>query len=80
MSKKCTNCGSYNTERSVKGTTNYFLRQTARFAVAGGASLVVGTLNKSAGQGVGRSILRNTERWASGVNQYYCCECGRDFC
>lgn len=79
MSKQCTNCGSYNTERSMRGTANYFLRQTARFAVAGGTSLVVGTFNKSAGQGAGRAMLHNTENWVSTIKLYYCCDCGKDF-
>lgn len=79
MSKKCTICGSYNTERSVRGTANYALRQAARFAVAGGMSMVVGVFNRAAGQGAGRAMLHNTENWVQGVNQYYCCHCHKDF-
>lgn len=79
MSKKCSLCGSYNTERSIGGTANYALRQAGRLAIAGGASMVVSIFNKYAGRGVGGEVLKNTERWVSGVKQYYCCECKQCF-
>jgi len=79
MSKKCSHCGSYNTERSITGTANYVFRQTGRFVIAGGASIVVGIFNKYAGRGVGSGVLRNTESWISGVDQYYCCDCKNKF-
>lgn len=79
MSKQCTYCGSYNTERSVMGTANFALRQAARLSVSAGALFVVGSFNKSAGQGAGRAMLRNTESWVSGVKQFHCCHCGNDF-
>ena len=79
MSKQCTNCGSYNTERSVGGTVNYLARQTGRLIVSGAASVAVGIFNKSAGHGVGHAMLKNTENWVSGVDQYHCCNCHRDF-
>lgn len=58
MSKKCSLCGSYNTERSVTGTANYALRQAGRFVIAGGASVVVGIFNKYAGRGVASGVWR----------------------
>jgi len=79
MSKKCPHCGSYNTERSVGGTANYLARQTGRLVVSGTASLLVGIFNRSAGQGAGRAMLKNTENWVSGVDQFHCCNCGKDF-
>ena len=79
MSKKCTYCGSYNTERSVGGTANYAMRQAGRLLVSGVTSMAVGIFNRSAGQGAGRAMLKNTENWVSGVDQFHCCECGRDF-
>lgn len=79
MSKKCSLCGSYNTERSVTGTANYALRQAGRFVIAGGASVVVGIFNKYAGRGVASGVWRNTENWVSGISQYYCCDCHKDF-
>lgn len=79
MSKKCSECGSYNTERSISGTANYAIRQTGRFVIAGTASFVVGIFNKYAGRGVGSGVLRNTENWINGVNQYYCCNCHKNF-
>lgn len=79
MSKKCTHCGSYNTERSVMGTANFALRQAARLSVSAGAVFVVGCFNKTAAHGAGHAMLHNTENWVSGVKQFHCCECGNDF-
>ena len=79
MSKQCPYCKSYNTERSLGGTANYAVRQAGRLLVAGGTAMVVGLFNRSAGQGAGRAMLKNTENWVSGVDQFHCCNCGKDF-
>ena len=78
MSKKCTHCGSYNTELKVSGNVGYAFAQGARI-VAGGAALVAGLFNHSAGHVAGHGVLKNTEDWGKDINRHHCCACGKDF-
>lgn len=79
MSKKCTHCGSLNTELSLKGNVNWAARWIARGTVVGGVSFVAGIFNRYAAKGASRAMSMNTESWVKGIKRYHCCSCGKDF-
>lgn len=79
MSKKCTRCGSYNTELKVSGNIGYGLLQGARFVGAGVAYVVGGLFNHAAGHVAGHGVLRETEDWGEDIDRHHCCNCGKDF-
>lgn len=79
MSKKCTHCGSYNTEAKVSGKIGYNVVQAVRIATAGGAAIVGGFLGPSTAHAAGHSVMNNTKDWGEDINKHHCCNCGKDF-
>lgn len=79
MSKKCTHCGSYNTETKVSGNIGYGFVQVTRIATAGGAAILGGLFGHAAGHAAGHSVMNNTKDWGENINKHHCCNCGKDF-
>ncbi len=77
MSKKCPYCGSDKTEISIGNYAGRALLNAGRFALAGGAALIVGVFNHTAGHVAAHQIIHNTD--LGDFNGYHCCNCGKDF-
>lgn len=77
MSKQCPHCGSWNTEVAVGNYVGRGLVNIGRFALAAGATMVVGFFNHTAGHGAGHAVIHNTDPGT--FYGHRCCVCGKEF-
>ena len=77
MSKKCPNCGSYNTEIAIENYAERALVHAGRWTLALGAGAVAGLVSPHLTHAVGHNILESTK--PDSFNGYFCCNCKKYF-
>lgn len=77
MSKKCPNCGSYNTELSAGNITGRAIVNTGRVAISAVAGMFGALLGPNMGRAASYSTWNNTD--PGEFHPYHCNSCGKDF-
>lgn len=77
MSKRCTHCGSYNTEISIKKYAARSVINIGRYAIAAGGSIIAHAFSPSASHAAGHTILHETD--PGDLKGHYCRNCGKYF-
>lgn len=77
MSKRCTHCGSYNTEVAIGNHISRGFINTGRAVLSVSGALVTSVISPSTASAMGAHIWRNTT--PGEFNGHYCCSCGKEF-